>query len=108
MAAHRWDHDAPPQTIKGRSCYVVLLRSARGPRASGQALLYCCAVPVVPGPAAVVALPAATSRLVATKPECVRRLKAQRVRCDRLPWAGAGTKSAFNRASPKVLLTGLG
>lgn len=75
----RWDHDGPPQAIKGRSCHVALLRRACCPRAS-QALLYCC-VPVVPGPAAVVARPAATSRLVATNPECVRRLKAQRVRC---------------------------
>ena len=69
---------------RGRCCYnghdadVLMLRRARCPRAS-QALLYPCAVSFVPGPAAVVALPAATSRLVATNPECVRRLKGQRV-----------------------------
>ena len=43
----------------GRHCHAVLLRRARraASPAACQALLYCCVVPVVPGPAAVVALP---------------------------------------------------
>ena len=46
----------------GPHCDVVLLRRARraASPAACQALLYCCVVPVVPGPAAVVALPAPT------------------------------------------------
>ena len=65
---HRWAHDAPTWANPGRSnrtgphCHAVLLRRARraASPAACQALLYCCDVPVVPGPAAVVALPAPT------------------------------------------------
>ena len=66
---NRWAHDAPTRAgtpdrshRTGPLCHAVLLRRARraASPAACQALLYCCVVPVVPGPAAVVALPAPT------------------------------------------------
>ena len=50
----------------------ILLDDSSGGQDS-QEFSACSLQPLVPGPAAVVARPALTSKCVATKPECVRR-----------------------------------